>query len=286
MTQLLAYQSFGVVYGDLSTTPLYVYRSTFAEDIQHSQTNEEIFGVLSFVFWTLTLVPLCKYVFIVMRDGDNDEGNYLLPNRHVPTYWLLMKSTSWSNFPIGNNSKFRMLLEKYKFLHTTLLILVLPGTCMVIGDGVLTPVISESLRWPVLAIAILASVVRSQVIISRAFSIINQSQSLGYFLRVKVVHTSDKIHGQIYILEINGILMILCIAITICFRDIKHMGNASGFAEMAVMLVTTCLASLAIVLCWHKPSIIALYFLLFLGSIELLYFSAGAGTKYYAGVGF
>ncbi|KAJ0582421.1 hypothetical protein HanHA300_Chr04g0152071 [Helianthus annuus] len=37
-----------------------------------------------------------------------------------------------------------MLLEKYNFLHTTLLILVLPGTCMVIGDGVLTPVISGS----------------------------------------------------------------------------------------------------------------------------------------------
>ena len=39
----LAYQSLGVVYGDLSTSPLYVYKSTFAEDIQHSETNEEIF---------------------------------------------------------------------------------------------------------------------------------------------------------------------------------------------------------------------------------------------------
>ncbi|MFS7982283.1 putative potassium transporter [Helianthus anomalus] len=99
---------------------------------------------------------------------------------------------------------------------------------MVIGDGVLTPVISESLRWPVLAIAIVALVVRSQAIISGTFSIIKQSQPLGYFPRVKVVHTSDKIHGQIYIPEINWILMILCIAITIGFRDIKHMGNASG----------------------------------------------------------
>ncbi|KAJ0493776.1 putative potassium transporter [Helianthus annuus] len=74
MTRLLAYQSLGVVYGDLSTSPLYVYQSTFAEDIQLSQTNEEIFGVLSFVFWTLTLVPLYNYVFIVLRDGDNGEG--------------------------------------------------------------------------------------------------------------------------------------------------------------------------------------------------------------------
>lgn len=43
---------------------------------------------------------------------------------------------------------------------------------------------------------------------------------------------------------------------------------------MAVMLVTTCLTSLVIILCWHKPPIIALCFLLFFGSIELLYFSA------------
>lgn len=78
-TMLLAYQSLGVVYGDLSISPLYVYKSTFAEDIHHSETNEEIFGVLSFVFWTLTLVPLCKYVFIVLRADDNGEGMNNLP---------------------------------------------------------------------------------------------------------------------------------------------------------------------------------------------------------------
>lgn len=73
-TLLLAYQSLGVVYGDLSISPLYVYKSTFAEDIEHSDTNEEIYGVLSFVFWTLTLVPLFKYVFVVLRADDNGEG--------------------------------------------------------------------------------------------------------------------------------------------------------------------------------------------------------------------
>ncbi|GFY84476.1 potassium transporter 2 [Actinidia rufa] len=134
--------------------------------------------------------------------------------------------------------------------------------------------IPEIVRWPVLTVAILASVVGSQSIISGAFSIINQSQSLGCFPRVKVVHTSDKIHGQIYIPEINWILMILCIAVTIGFRDIKHMGNASGLAVMAVMLVTTCLTSLVIILCWNKRPIVALCFLLFFGSIELLYLSA------------
>lgn len=45
---------------------------------------------------------------------------------------------------------------------------------------------------------------------------------------MKVVHTSEKIHGQIYIPEINWLLMVLCIAVTVGFRDTKHMGNASG----------------------------------------------------------
>jgi KUP system potassium uptake protein len=51
---------------------------------------------------------------------------------------------------------------------------------------------------------------------------------------------------------------------------------------MAVMLVTTCLTSLVIILCWHKPPIIAISFLLFFGSIELLYFSASL-TKFREG---
>lgn len=94
---VLAYQSLGVVYGDLSISPLYVYRSTFAEDIQHSDTNEEIYGVLSFVFWTLTIVPLFKYVFVVLRADDNGEGK---KQKHMlgiekapkPCWWIVFKS--------------------------------------------------------------------------------------------------------------------------------------------------------------------------------------------------
>jgi len=68
--------------------------------------------------------------------------------------------------------------------------------------------------------------------------------------------------------------MILCIAVTVGFRDTKHMGNASGLAVITVMLVTTILTSLVIVVCWHRPPLLAFAFLLFFGSIEALYFSA------------
>ncbi|KAF8040499.1 hypothetical protein BT93_B2660 [Corymbia citriodora subsp. variegata] len=133
---------------------------------------------------------------------------------------------------------------------------------------------SEKLRWPVLGIAILAAVVGSQAIITGTFSIIKQCSALGCFPRVKIVHTSSKIHGQIYIPEINWILMVLCLAVTIGFRDTKSLGNASGLAVITVMLVTTCLMSLVIVLCWHQSVVVAIAFVFFFGTIEALYFSA------------
>ncbi|PPS06000.1 hypothetical protein GOBAR_AA14650 [Gossypium barbadense] len=333
---ILAYQSLGVVYGDLSTSPLYVYKSTFEEDIQHSETNEEIYGVLSFVFWTLTLVPLLKYVFIVLRADDNGEGGTFalysllcrharvnsLPNCQLADEELIeYKKDSIGLAPQSSfGSSLKSSLEKHRVLQRFLLVLALIGTCMVIGDGILTPAISvfsavsglelsmskehhkcstnfadvevpvaciiliglfalqhygthriaftflvypslilaymgqaaylsqhhiiesefsancnyqnviasEKLRWPVLVIAILAAVVGSQAIITGTFSIIKQCSSLGCFPRVKIIHTSSKIHGQIYIPEINWLLMVLCLAVTVGFRDTRRMGNASG----------------------------------------------------------
>lgn len=155
----LAYQSLGVVYGDLSTSPLYVYKSAFAEDIQHSETNEEIYGVLSFVFWTLTLVPLIKYVFIVLRADDNGEGGTfalysklcrharvsILPNCQIADEELsAYKRDGWDS-PRPHTSvgaRIKSLFEKHRVLQRVLLVLALIGACMVIGDGVLTPAIS------------------------------------------------------------------------------------------------------------------------------------------------
>lgn len=73
----LAYQSLGVVYGDLSTSPLYVYKTTFSEKLRLREDDEEIYGVLSYIFWTFTLVALFKYIFIVMSADDNGEGELL-----------------------------------------------------------------------------------------------------------------------------------------------------------------------------------------------------------------
>ncbi|KAJ6895062.1 potassium transporter 1 isoform X1 [Populus alba x Populus x berolinensis] len=134
--------------------------------------------------------------------------------------------------------------------------------------------IPESVFWPVFIVATFAAVVGSQAVISATFSMISQCCALNCFPRVKIVHTSSKIYGQIYIPEVNWMLMCLCLAVTIGLRDTNMMGHAYGLAVTTVMFVTTCLMALVMIIVWKKKIIIAVAFLLFFGSIEVLYISA------------
>lgn len=77
-------------------------------------------------------------------------------------------------------------------------------------------------------LSLFASAVGSQATITASFSIINQCLALNCFPRVKVIHTSKKIHGQIYIPDVNWLLMILSLTVTVVFQDIVKMGNATG----------------------------------------------------------
>ncbi|CAO2828656.1 unnamed protein product [Amaranthus hypochondriacus] len=133
--------------------------------------------------------------------------------------------------------------------------------------------IPEPVYWPVFVIATLAAIVGSQAVITATFSIVKQCQSLGCFPRVKVVHTSKHIYGQIYIPEINWILMILTLAVTIGFRDTTMIGNAYGLACISVMLITTCLMALVFTFVWQRGAL-AVPFLLFFGFIEGIYLSS------------
>ena len=154
---LLAYQSCGVVYGDLSTSPLYVYKSTFSGSLRRFEDEETIFGVFSLVFWTITLIPLLKYVFIVLSADDNGEGGtfalYSLLVRHAK--FSLMPNQQAADEELSTYYKpgytaqdtpilraLRHFLEKHSKSGTFLLLMVLFGASLVIGDGVLTPAMS------------------------------------------------------------------------------------------------------------------------------------------------
>ena len=108
----------GVVYGDIGTSPLYALKEVFAHG--HVRlTAENIYGVLSLVFWTLTVVVSVKYVLLILRADNNGEGGLIA--------MLALASQAVKSRPA---------------LRRRLLLLGIFGTAIFFGDGVITPAIS------------------------------------------------------------------------------------------------------------------------------------------------
>ncbi|KAK3194036.1 hypothetical protein Dsin_025346 [Dipteronia sinensis] len=441
----LAFQSIGVVYGDIGTSPLYVYASTFTHGIKHV---DDILGVLSLILYTLTLIPLVKYVFIVLRANDNGDGGtfalYSLICRYAKVGLLPSQEAedcNVSNFQLELPSKglrrastLQSKLENSLFAKFFLLMATMLGTSMVIGDGVLTPCISVlsavggikeaapamteerivwisvailiglfsvqrlgtdkvgysfapiilvwftligsigvynyfifdpsvikalnpvyildyfrrnkkdawislggivlaitgtealfadvghftvrsiqismcavtypalvlaytgqaaflrkhtdlvsdtffksipgPLYWPMFVVAVLAAIIASQAMISATFSIIQQSLSLGCFPRVKIVHTSAKYEGQVFIPEINYLLMLACVGVTLGFKTTAKIGNAYGIAVVFVMTLTSSFLVLIMIMIWKTNILLIISYVLIIGAVEFLYLSS------------
>lgn len=443
----LAFQSLGVVFGDLGTSPLYVFYNIFPRGIGEGE-DEDVIGALSLIIYTLTLIPLLKYVFVVLRANDNGQGGTFalysllcrhakintIPNQHRTDEEL----TTYSRQTYEENSvaaKIKRWIESHAYKRNILLILVLIGTCTAIGDGILTPAISvlsasggikvqnqnmstdvvvlvaviiliglfsmqhygtdkvgwlfapivllwfiligsvgainihkydssvlkaynpiyiyrffqrrrnsdiwtslggimlsitgtealfadlchfpvlaiqiaftlivfpclllaytgqaayiisnkthvadafyrsipDAIYWPAFVIATAAAIVASQATISATYSIIKQALALGCFPRVKIVHTSKKFLGQIYIPDINWILLVLCIAVTAGFKNQNQIGNAYGTAVVIVMLVTTFLMVPIMLLVWKSHWILVVTFIVLSLMVEVPYFVA------------
>lgn len=123
-------------------------------------------------------------------------------------------------------------------------------------------------------VAIIAAVIASQAMISATFSIIKQSMALGCFPRVTVVHTSSKHEGQVYIPEINFILMLACVVVTASFKDTTKIGNAYGIAVVGVMIVTSAFLTLVMLIIWQTHLFLVVIFVIVFGAIEFVFFSA------------
>ncbi|KAG2261009.1 hypothetical protein Bca52824_068088 [Brassica carinata] len=148
----LSFQSLGIVYGDLGTSPLYVFYNTFPDGIDDS---EDVIGALSLIIYSLLLIPLIKYVFIVCKANDNGQGGtlaiYSLLCRHANVNLIPNQQrsdedlTTYSRTSVAEGSfaaKTKNWMESRHSKKRALLVIVLLGTCMMIGDGILTPAIS------------------------------------------------------------------------------------------------------------------------------------------------
>ena len=108
----------GVVYGDIGTSVLYAVKEVFGAG-HVPFTHENVFGILSIFFWTLTVIVSLKYVTLVLRADNNGEGGLVA--------MLALASQSVKNRPT---------------LRRVLLVVGVFGTCLFYGDGVITPAIS------------------------------------------------------------------------------------------------------------------------------------------------
>ena len=112
----LSLGALGVVYGDIGTSPLYAFRECFAEERHLEPTPENILGILSLIFWALTLVVSLKYLTFVLRADNRGEGGIL----------ALMS----------------LMRPRRSKRHWALLGLGLFGSALLYGDGVITPAIT------------------------------------------------------------------------------------------------------------------------------------------------
>ncbi|XP_075673333.1 potassium transporter 7 [Castanea sativa] len=442
----LAFQTLGVVFGDVGTSPLYTFSVMFKKAPING--DEDVIGALSLVLYTLILIPLVKYVLVVLWANDDGEGGtfalYSLICRHAKVSLLpnqLPSDARISSFrlkvpsaELERSLKIKERLENSQALKKLLLMLVLAGTSMVIADGVITPAMSVtsavsglkvgveaieqdevrmisvaflvilfsvqkfgtskvglvvgpalfiwfcclagfgiynlvkydtsvlkafnpvhiyyffkrnttkawyclggcllcatgseamfadlcyfSVRsvqltfvflvlpclllgylgqaaylmenptlaeqaffssipsgafWPVFIVANVAALIASRAMTTATFSCIKQSTALGCFPRLKIIHTSRKFMGQIYIPVINWFLLAVCLVFVCCITSVDEIGNAYGIAELGVMMMTTILVTIVMLLIWQINIVIVLCFLVFFLGLELTFFSS------------
>jgi KUP system potassium uptake protein len=128
--------------------------------------------------------------------------------------------------------------------------------------------------YPLVVLATAAAVIASQAIISGAFSLTMQAIQLGYSPRLKVIYTSARIIGQIYVPVVNWGLMLACIALVLGFRTSSNLAAAYGVAITTTMLITTILFYVLARRRWRWPAWAALPLAAFFITIDLAFFGA------------
>jgi KUP system potassium uptake protein len=428
----LALGAIGVVYGDIGTSPLYAIKECVTLPHGVAPVTANIFGVLSLVFWSSTLVVSVKYLFYVMRADNDGEGGVLAlmalvarmapPPKPATASSSSTSSSNWRRVTWTNVYRSRMIL----------IVLGLFGAALLYGDGVITPAISVlsaveglevattafspfvvpitciillmlfaaqkrgtggigtvfgplTLAWfvaisaiglpwilrhpqillavnplygvrffahhgrhgflvlgsvvlcvtggealyadmghfgtrairtawylcvfpallinyfgqgalllerpaaaanpfyamvpsawllPMVLLATAATVVASQALISGAFSVTRQGVQLGYLPRVTIIHTSGKTEGQIYIPEVNWLLMLACLALVLGFRSSSDLADAYGIAVTGTMAITSILFYFVARDRWHWSGVHAGALVAVFLTIDLSFFAA------------
>ena len=399
----------GIVYGDIGTSPLYALRECFHGTHGIAPTRENVLGVLSLIFWSLTLIISVKYLVFVMRADNEGEGGILAlmalvskqPGEHrrsraslialglfgaallygdgmitpavsvlsaveglnvttalfepyvVPiaiailvglfliqshgterigilfgpvmilwfvaiatlgVRWIVRDAHVLSAFNPGhaleffaNNGWHAFVVLGSVFLVVTggealyadmghfgprpirlaWFSLVFPALILnYLGQGAMlinhpetaaSPFYLLAPRWalyPLVALATMAAIIASQALISGAYSLTRQAIQLGYSPRLDIQYTSPHQQGQIYMPQVNWILMLATVGLVLGFRSSSALAAAYGIAVTSTMVITTLLAYLVARRSWGVSRVLAGSLASFFLVLELGFFSA------------
>jgi KUP system potassium uptake protein len=128
--------------------------------------------------------------------------------------------------------------------------------------------------YPSLVVAILATIVASQAMITATFQLLSQLMKLSYMFQLKTVHTSKIFHGQIYIPSANWLLMIGTVVVTAVYNNTTSLGNAYGVCVILVTFITTCMVALVAVVVWKFNPILVFVVWLPLAALDGAYLSS------------
>nr|AWH61883.1 kup system potassium uptake protein [Zoogloea resiniphila] len=409
-TQVLpvALAAMGVVFGDIGTSPLYTMKEVFNAHHGLAVTPDNVLGVLSLVFWALTIVVSLKYVVFIMRADNRGEGGimaltslalrttrsprlasamaavglfgaalfygdgvitpaisvlsaveglevatpafkpYVLPISlvvltglfliqskgtarvgavfgPVMLFWLTTLGVLGAMNVVRHPDVLRAINPAYAlaffeanrglgFLALGAVVLAITGGEALYADmghfgrrpikmawfGFVFPalylnylgqgalilddpeavknpfylLVPEPLLYPMVALSTLATIIASQAVISGAFSLTKQAVQLGYSPRIHVVHTSEKEVGQIYVPNVNWMLLGAVVALVLGFHSSSALASAYGIAVTLTMMIDTVLAFFVVRTLWNWGLGTSLAFLLAFFAVDFAFFSA------------
>ncbi len=134
----------------------------------------------------------------------------------------------------------------------------------------------DAIRLPVVILSVLATIVASQAVITGAFSLTQQAIQLGLLPRMDVRRTSETQSGQIFVPQINWLILIGVLAVLVSFKTSSALAHAYGLAVTGTMVVTTLMAFVVTRRLWRWPLALSLAFIGPLLLLDFAFLSANA----------
>ncbi|HEY4199772.1 MAG TPA: potassium transporter Kup [Devosiaceae bacterium] len=411
---ILVLGALGVVYGDIGTSPLYAFREALHGTTDGSASQGDVLGLLSLIFWALTIVVSVKYVGFVLRADNRGEGGTLslmalarssfekrpawvlvlgvigaslffgdsiitpaisvlsavegtevvAPNLApwvvpitvcilillftvqrfgtgsvatvfgpITAVWFVAIGVSGLLQVVGNPMVLWAINPlnglEFVFQHLGIATVVLGAVFLAVtgaealyvdlghfgrkpiviawfslvfpcllfnyfGQGAFVlahgaeasnPFFQMQPEWaliPMVVMATLATVIASQAVISGAYSLTRQAINLNLLPRMDIRHTSENVSGQIYIPQINTMLLVAVLVLVLAFRNSSALSAAYGIAVTGEMLVTAVLLLVVMWRIWHWGLLASIAIVTPLFLIDLGFFAANV-TKFTQG---